>query len=46
LLEGKGIPTDEKYGGIGVSFENCSIILASNDLPFDDMKDIHKVAFY
>jgi hypothetical protein len=40
LLEGGGIATDEKWGNVGVQFENCSIILASNDLPFNRMNQI------
>jgi hypothetical protein len=37
FLEGGGWVTEEKYGGISTSFEDCSILLASNELPFKKM---------
>lgn len=45
LTEGEGIATDEKYGNIGISFANCAVVFASNDLPFEKMSDIDQCAF-
>lgn len=44
FLEGEGIATDEKWGSVGIQFRNCSIIMASNDLPFDKMSEIDSFA--
>jgi hypothetical protein len=37
FLEGEGWVTEEKYGAITIQFEDCSILMASNDLPFKRM---------
>lgn len=45
FLEGEGIATDEKWGNVGIQFEHCAIVLASNDLPFESMSDVDSYAF-
>lgn len=45
MMEGEGIAVDEKYGSVGVQFTNCSVVLASNDLPFERLSEVDKGAF-
>jgi len=44
FLEGQGWVTEEKYGAKTISYEDCSILLASNDLPFKKMSDVDSIA--